>query len=657
MKVFKTLLIGILSSLSLSTFGSIERWAVSPQTELYENKINSFIENISLPGMNDEEKKIYSSQQDFTVISIFDLDCPLALKLVPKLQRLEKQYPDIAFTHIYINGLDTDEEVISEFKRRAFRGQLLFDRNESFINTLKVKTTCENFLIDKTGTLLYRGAIDDQYGINIVKDSAEKHYLKNALDSVLKNQDITYALTGAPGCMIDSENKEVENQEITYHKHIARIMQNKCQQCHRDGGVGPFKLMSYSQVKRRSKMIDYVVQKGIMPPWFAEEGGPWLHNFDLEPKEKQDLISWIKAGTPEGDIAHAPLAKEWSTEGDIKDADLVVKFPKVQVQAEGFMKYKHLIVKIPITEDKWVKSVETRNENPQVLHHALSFVTKNKKQKNVNALKGYFSGYVPGTSTQTYPDGMGKLLPKDSYLIIQLHYTPNGTPVEDQVSLHFKFYDEAPKHKLEVKSAYTTKINIPPHAENHVIVAEHKFNSAGYLTAFNPHAHLRGKSFKYELIEPNGKKQTVLNIPHYDFNWQIDYQLAKPLYAPSGSKLIVTAAYDNSSNNKANPNPNARVRAGDQTDDEMMIGYFNWYADNPSAYASAEQQANQADLPQVVRTYTLNLKKKLLAGEINREQAINSVKKSIRKGIQNGNFTSDEVPAIVAYIKKELMDI
>ena len=149
------------------------------------------------------------------------------------------------------------------------------------------------------------------------------------------------------------------------------------------------------------------------------------------------------------------------------------------------MKYKHLIVKVPITEDKWVKSVETRSENPEVLHHALSFVTKNKKQKNVNALKGYFSGYVPGTSTQTYPDGMGKLLPKDSYLIIQLHYTPNGTPVEDQVSLHFKFYDEAPKHKLEVKSAYTTKINIPPHAENHVIVAEHKFNSSGYLTAFN----------------------------------------------------------------------------------------------------------------------------------------------------------------------------
>ena len=657
MRLHKILYLSLMSCLGISASEGIERWEVRPQTEHYEHQINHYIENFPLDSSKGEKQKIYSSEKDFTIITIFDLDCPLALKSVPKVQSLEKAYPNIAFTHIYVNALDEDQAVVAEFNKRGYRGSLLFDRQDKFIKHLKLKTTCENFVIDKSGTLHYRGALDDQYGINIVKDKAENEYLKSALDALLNNRDVLYPLTGAPGCLIDSGENIETNDEITYHKDIARIMQNKCQQCHRDGGVGPFKLMSYSQVKRRSKMIDYVVSKGIMPPWFAKEGGPWMHNYDLSPGEKETLLSWIKSGSPEGDRAHAPRPKEWSSEGDIKNPDLIVKFPKVQVQAEGFMKYKHLIVKVPITEDKWVKSVETRTANPQVLHHALSFVTKNKNQKNVNALKGYFSGYVPGTSTQTYPEDMGKLLPKGSYLIIQLHYTPNGTPVEDEVSLLFKFHDKPPKHQLEVKSAYSTRIDIPPHAENHIIVAEHKLQESGYLTAFNPHAHLRGKLFKYELLEPSGKKQTLLNIPSYDFNWQIDYQLAKPVYAPSGSKLIVTAAYDNSSKNKANPNPNARVRAGEQTDDEMMIGYFNWYAEKSNFHSGEQSPPKKFRLPDSLRVYTMSLKERLISGGITRRQAKELISQNIRKGIKSGVYHRDDIRKYTELIKNEFKEL
>ena len=311
------------------------------------------------------------------------------------------------------------------------------------------------------------------------------------------------------------------------------------------------------------------------------------------------------------------------------------------------------MVKVPITEDKWVRSIETRTENPQVLHHALSFVTKNKHQNNVNALRGYFSGYVPGTSTQTSPKGMGKFLPKDSYIIIQLHYAPNGTPVEDQVSLVFDFYDEAPKHLIEVKSAFSKKINIPPHAENHIITAEHKFHQNGFLTAFNPHAHLRGKSFKYELVEANGKKKTLLDIPNYDFNWQIDYQLAEPIYAPQGAKLLVTAVYDNSANNKANPNPNATVRAGEQTDDEMMIGYFNWYAESSETSSAYHAEKTKDQLPRSLRKYALSIKEKLISGKIDRQQAKKLLTKNIKKGIKMGEYQQDRIAQYVDILKNE----
>ena len=637
----------------LTTYG-IERWAVKPQADLFENQIGTYIDNIQLKASSGEKHELYCKQSPYTIVTIFDFDCPLALKIAPKIKRLEQEYPELSFKHIYINALESSEEVALEFQKRQYSGQLLIDEKELFIKELNVKSTCENFIIDNTGTLLYRGAFDDQYGINITKKKAENHYLKDALDALKNDRDITYPLTGAPGCLI-SANHTVNNESpaITYHKDISRILQNKCQQCHREGGVAPFKLMSYSQAKRRGKMIDYVVTKGIMPPWFAEEGGPWLHNFDLSLGEKETLLTWLKSGSPEGDLSHAPAPKTWSTEGLIKNPDLIVKFPKVKVQAEGFMDYEHLIVKVPITEDRWVRSIETRTENPQVLHHALSFVTKNKKQKNVNAIKGYFSGYVPGTSTQTFPEGMGKLLPKGSYLIIQLHYTPNGTEVEDQISLAFDFYDEPPKHHIEVKSAYSRKINIPPHAENHIIIAEHKFHENGFLTAFNPHAHLRGKSFKYEVIDPQGKTQTLLNIPHYDFNWQIDYQLTEPFYVPMGSKLKVTAAYDNSANNKANPNPNATVRAGEQTDDEMMIGYFNWYAENSDSSSGIQVQRKDDQLPNSLKNYALKIKEKMTSGEINHQKAKSLLTKKLQQGIKSGEYEKDQVSLYVSLLKNE----
>lgn len=656
MKIIFLLVSTLICSSQLYAGNGIERWSVKPQDTLYENKVGTYIKNISIPDINGKKQSLYSEVKPLTVVTIFDVDCPIALKLVPKVQRLEKEYPQIAFKHISISRLVSISDIKKEYFKRALKGQLLVDSKKEFTKLLKVKTTCENFVIDSHGTLVYRGAVDDQYGINIIKESVENSYLKSALDNLIAGEPVTYPLTGAPGCLVDSNSHTAEKGEITFHKDIARILQNRCQQCHRKGGVGPFELMTFEQVKERRKMISYVVKKDIMPPWFAENNRKWQKNYDLSDGEKDALLKWLSSGTPEGDSKYAPKPIQWPNEGIIKNPDLIVKFPKVKVQAEGFMRYKYLTVKVPIKEDKWVKSVETRTKNTQVLHHALAFITDGSKKRGVNAAGGYFTGYVPGATINNFPVGKGKLLPKDSYILVQLHYTPNGTAVEDEVSLAFEFYDDKPKYEIVTKSAYTRSLKIPPFEENYVVHAEHKFREDGYLTGFNPHAHLRGKSFKYELLLPDGKKETLINIPKYDFNWQINYQPLEPIFAPAGSIVKVTATFDNSSKNKNNPNPKATVRFGEQTDDEMMIGYFEWHATKPAGEKSVTVSSLES-LPESLQEVLSDLKKKVQNGSLSKKEARKILFKTVQNGIKKGEYSEQDLMQYADLIRQEFKNL
>ncbi|MCH2209397.1 MAG: hypothetical protein MK132_26525 [Lentisphaerales bacterium] len=610
-------LILIMFTLLLSGAAStaLERWAVEPQYSYFENKVGTFVDNLQLTKVSGEKGNLYDKSAQLTVVSVFDVDCPLSLKLIPRIRSIESAFPDVVFKHVSFSKLISKEDVLKEYERRKLKGELLFDEKAYFSASLKVKTTCEVFLIDSNGTLQYRGAIDDQYGINAIKAQPENNYLRDALVALKAGKEVNHKLTGAPGCLVDSEASSTAKTEITYHKDISRIFQNKCQQCHHQGGVGPFELMTYEQAKERRKMIKYVIKKDLMPPWFAEEGGPWLHNYDLTDDEKSILMTWLDNGTPEGNQSDAPVAKTWSKGHVIKNPDLVVKFPKVAVKAEGLMKYQNPIVKVPTKEGKWIKRMEVRTENPQVLHHALFFLSNGKASKGAT-LRGFFAGYVPGTTINEFPEGTGKYLPAGTHLHVQLHYTPNGTAVSDQVSIAFEFMDEPPKYKIETASAYNVRLKIPPHEANYVSAAQHKFYKDGYLVGFNPHAHSRRKAFKYELQRKSGGTETLINIPKYDYNWQVNYQLQKPLKVMKGDILKVTAAYDNSENNKSNPDPTVTVKFGDQTNDEMMIGYFEWYV-QPNQSSADDDMGIPKEL-RIMAEKTMNDVKK---GKLSMKQA------------------------------------
>ena len=229
-----------------------------------------------------------------------------------------------------------------------------------------------------------------------------------------------------------------------------------------------------------------------------------------------------------------------------------------------------------------------------MVHHVLVFIRQKGQRRGADGTDGFFAAYVPGNSFQVFPQGFAKKIPAGATLVFQMHYTPIGKATEDQTEIGFKFYEGTPKHVVHVKGiAQRDKLKIPPHAPNHNQSQTFPVNSQVKLLAFMPHMHLRGKAFRYELIEPAAnKKTTILDIPRYDFNWQLVYRLAEPMLVNPGSKIKVTGWFDNSDQNPANPNPNREVPWGDQTEDEMLIGYVEYY--NPAEVIAETENADQA---------------------------------------------------------------
>jgi hypothetical protein len=384
------------------------------------------------------------------------------------------------------------------------------------------------------------------------------------------------------------EQKAAASTGITYHNRISRIVQNNCVECHRPGENGPFELLTYADVKGNAAMIKKVVTKKTMPPWQADNttAHAFGNNRALSDRDREDLINWITAGMPEGDKTDGPVAIKFAEGWRIGKPDFVAESALVQkIPAKGTVPYRHSYAMTTFNEDKWITAMEIRPTSPEVVHHLLVFIAyplgdpRNRealKQFN-GGLKGYFAGMVPGQGHITFPEGTAKLLPKGAILVFQIHYTPNGKEVEDRPRIGFKF-GEKPQYEVKTSAASTRRFEIPANTNNYQVEAVHNFTEPTRLLSVNPHAHVRGKAWKYELIQPDGKSEVILNVPHYDFNWQIEYQFGQPIDVPAGAKLKVTAWYDNSKDNPANPDPNNKVKFGDQTWDEMMIGYFTGHS-------------------------------------------------------------------------------
>jgi peroxiredoxin len=516
------------------------------------------------------------------VVVFLGTECPINNAYLPTLADLHKQYATkgVQFLAVNSNHQDTAKRVAKHAKEHDVPFPVLKDKGSTVADLFDAKRTPEAILLDKDRVIRYRGRIDDQFGIDYRKPKPTRRDLAEAIDEVLAGKMVSQPSTAVAGCRIARGVKPSAQGTITYAKHVARILQKNCQECHRPGQVAPMPLLSYDDAAAWSATIREVVEEGRMPPWLAD---PRYGHFDNDrrlPKEdKETLLQWIESGCPKGDDKDLPPPREFAKGWLIGKPDLVLSMEESHdvpaTAPKDGVPYQYFTVPTNFKEDKWVVMAEARAGAPSVVHHVLVFILPPGKKFNPDSPENrVLCGMAPGDTALRLPSGVAKKVPAGSKLVFQMHYTPDGTARKDRSSVGLIFAKKPPERSAETVAVVNPFFKIPPGDANFKVEATFQLPIDYQLMGFMPHMHLRGKDFLYEAIDPDGKKEILLSVPRYSFNWQLSYRLAKARPMPKGSKLHCVAHFDNSAGNPNNPDPKQEVTWGDQTWEEMMIGWM-----------------------------------------------------------------------------------
>ena len=357
--------------------------------------------------------------------------------------------------------------------------------------------------------------------------------------------------------------------------------------------------LSYQQTRPWARAIREAVLLKKMPPWFAEPGyGPFSNDRTLTRDEVDTLVRWADAGAPEGDPKDDPPLRQWNEDWNIPKPDLVLEMPApFPLPASGDVEYQYVVVRTGLQQDKWVEMAELRPGNRAVVHHAVVYIreqgstwlpdakpgvpyvppgrTPRERLLNGSTTSDILLVYAPGNVPEKWPQGVAKLVKAGSDLVFQMHYTPTGHAVNDQTRVGLVFARTVPDGRVITLQLGNDRFVIPPGHPDYRVAAWGTLPNNAMLLSLFPHMHLRGKSFEYNLVEPGGRRRTLLRVSPYNFYWQLSYRLAQPLALQAGTELECVAYFDNSRNNPNNPDPDDAVRFGPQSWEEMMIGFFD----------------------------------------------------------------------------------
>ena len=388
--------------------------------------------------------------------------------------------------------------------------------------------------------------------------------------------------------------------DVTFNKDVLPILQQKCQVCHRPGEIGPMPLTTYQATRPWARAIKTAVMTKKMPPWFADpQYGHFANEKRLTDAEISTIVSWVDAGAPEGEEKGKPAPVTFRDGWNIRP-DLVFQMPKpMKIPAKGTVEYTYITVSAPFKEDTWISAGEIRPSDRSHVHHVIAMVRPKGSKWMAQAQLGaepfapgptrqadmlravggdmsvltseFFVGYVPGMEAQRFDvDRSARLIPAGADIVLEVHYTTNGKESEDQTKVGLEVAAGPPERLFLSLAAAQPGLQIAPGDPNAEAKATVKFGQPVDLVYMQPHMHLRGKDMRIDARYPDGKEQTLLNVPRYDFNWQIVYYQKQPLRLPKGTELHLTAHWDNSAGNKWNPDPTATVRWGDQSWQEML---------------------------------------------------------------------------------------
>ncbi len=557
-----------------------------------------------------------SDHRGYVVVVVFvGTSCPVGDLYVPRLIELAGLYESQAVVFLAINSNDSEsiDDVVEHARRSHMTFPVLKDPENRVADRLLVERTCEALVIDASGRLRYRGAIDDQYGLGSRRDTPSHDYLKDAIDAVLAGRAVSPDLTHVVGCPIERTVPKTASQpaarrvsppkaastrddrshnspsrgagaEVTYAADVASILHRRCATCHRPGQVAPFSLHTYEQARRWSTSIAEVIADYRMPPWHADpKYGHFSNARGLTENERSLLTAWVEQGAQPGDLAQAPALPTFPQGWSIGTPDFVFELPEsFTIPAEGTLPIQHFRMKTGLTEDIWIQAAEARPSDRAVVHHIFVYMeTYREGRTRTHKNKVFLTAYTPGDVPSIFPPGVAKKIPAGADLAFEIHYTPLGRVRHDRTSVGVIVSKQPPSHLAITRGLPRRELSIPPGATDHVERADWKTRNDVQLLSFLPHMHLRGKSFTYTAHYPDGRSEILLSVPNYDFNWQNVYRLAEPKHIPKGTTVLCEAHYDNSAANLANPDPTKTVKWGEQTWDEMLIGYIDYIDDQP----------------------------------------------------------------------------
>jgi len=574
-----------------------------------DREIGQRLSNFALKdAVSSRDVTLYGFAGKKAVVLVFlGTDCPLANLYAPRLVELNHAYRTrgVVFLGINANAHETEGAIREQARTHGIDFPVLKDSKNIVADLALIERTPEVVVLDGRARIRYRGAIDDQYAQQTRKAEASHLYLKDALEAILAGRPLAVAATPVSGCLLDrveatqpaaalprvrpapaalrAIHDEVEKEgqfevgEISYASGAARIFQEKCQSCHRPGQVTPFSLQTYDDARKHAAMIHEVVDNRRMPPWHADPRfGQFSNNRSLSGRDRAALLAWVEQGAALGDPREIPPAKTFPDGWTIGRPDLAFEIPEAYtVPAQGTVEYVRLRVPTKFTEDRWIQAAEAQPGDRSVVHHIIVYVDDQRRGRHGLGDLGHLVGYAPGDMPSVYPPGTAKKVPAGADFLFEIHYTPIGRVRTDRSKVGL-ILAKAPV----TRQAYTLPIAqdqflIPPHEKNVAVEASRTFAQDSRLLGFMPHMHLRGKDFRYDIVRPGRAPETILSVPAYDFGWQSYYILAEPLDLPKGTRIDCLAHYDNSDTNPYNPDPSKTVRWGDQTFEEMMIGYID----------------------------------------------------------------------------------
>ncbi|HKB01972.1 MAG TPA: redoxin family protein [Gemmataceae bacterium] len=521
------------------------------------------------------------------VLAFLGADCPVSNLYLPGLLELEKEYrtKDVLFLAVYPNEPDDADRAAGHAADRDVPFLVLNDYGQRLADAVGVTRVPSVAVLDGDLKLKYRGRVDDQYGVAAKRPKASRADLAEALSEVVAGKPVTTPETDADGCLIGRNDKRVVKPGVTFAKDVAPILQRRCEACHRDGQTAPFTLSSYDDAVKHAAGIKEVTAQRRMPPWHADSRfGKFTNDRHLSKAEIETLAAWVDGGKARGGDQDLPKPVAWAKGWVHGQPDHVFTMTEeFEVPATGVLPYKNWIIETGFTEDKWVTVAEARPGAPEVVHHVVAYILREGTNNPIgpDGNLGILVGWAPGDLGLVCPPDTALRIPKGARLRLEMHYTPNGTKTKDRSSVGVKFADKPPKYELLMNEFANMGFEIPGGSQHHRAEATFRIRADARLISLTPHMHWRGKDYMYEVVFPDGKKETLLSVPRWDFNWQNMYRFAEPVKLPKGSRLHAVAHWDNSALNPLNPDPKQTIRFGLQTWDEMMVGFAAYVWERP----------------------------------------------------------------------------